>query len=288
MLMQFSVESALVGNLPAIALELKKLVVGCRQHLFTLGLQRYLDEAPAPHQIAAFRSTAVSKKEEMEDALSCSLSVLKALSSQLKQLPPTSSGPEARDSNRQVIDGWLSKSQPSEDAPLASAQQLYVYRDALVGVLNAEMLSELIRLYPPCRDQLAALGLSNYLEEMPLLQAPQIAKPTAAAPQRIALSDKERFTRELAFFRDMIKQDDKDVNQWLKENSPKLDYPLLWAKKRKPLLSHFRDSVSIDLRREWGFCAETCLERVPTDSVHVDLKQIPALRIELDDPLFAL
>ncbi len=113
---------------------------------------------------------------------------------------------------------------------------------------------------------------------MPELDLAQTAKPAAASAPKKAMSDSERFKNELAFFRTMFKQDDKTVEQWLKDNSPKSDYPLLWAKKRMSQLSHFRDTVNMDLRREWRVCAETCLENIegPALRHHMDIANIPA------------
>jgi hypothetical protein len=115
------------------------------------------------------------------------------------------------------------------------------------------------------------LGLNKYLGEVPFNLTETAQNATSSTVPKKSLSDTERFEREMTFFRGMIRQDDKAVLQWLKDNSPESDYPLLWAKKRMSQLSRFRGTVQMDLRREWKMCADTCLERVS-----VDLGQIPA------------
>jgi hypothetical protein len=223
------------------------------------------------------RQTAIRHKENFQDMLSKSLSVLRPLSTELKKL---TLAPEARDANRRAIESWITscKAAGTYFPPFAAGQDLCQYLPAFDGILDGGQLRELNVLLPFCREQLLDLGLKTYVEEIPsLAQISTTAAPAAAAavaPKK-ALSDKERFKMELAFFREMIKIDDKAVDQWLKDNSPKLDYPLLWAKKRMSQLSQFRDTVDMDLRRDWRMCAETCLERVP-NSAHVDIRQIPA------------
>ncbi|HEY5236365.1 MAG TPA: hypothetical protein VIJ14_09325 [Rhabdochlamydiaceae bacterium] len=258
--------------------ELKQLFNDCCLRLITLGLQRYVDEAPPPQKATAFRQDAIRHKADVQKALLGCLSVLRPLSAELKRLPV---GAQARNSNREAIDRWFVdvKARGTDLSPFVASTEMYHYHAALEGVLDGAMLQELSVLYPFCRDQLVLLGLNKYLEELSPLGSPQMAKPAAAAASfapKKALSETERFTRELAFFREMIKIDDKAVNQWLKDNSSKLDYPLLWAKKRMSQLSHFRDTVEMDLRREWRFCAETCLERVDNSTLRYHLEQIPA------------
>ncbi len=277
LLLRLSVAVDSVEKYPANAPELKQIFDDCCRRLIILGLQRYVDEAPPPQKITAFKSSALKQKEPLQRALVCCLAVLRPLSAELKRLPV---GAEARNSNRQAIKLWFFdvKARGNYYPPFSASIELYNYRAALEGVLDGAMLQELSVLHPFCRDQLVLLGLDEFLDERPDMSSPETAKPAAApaaapAPKR-ELSNSERFTRELAFFREMIKIDDKAVDQWLKDNSPKLDYPLLWAKKRMSQFSSFRDSVSLDLRSNWRTFAETSLEKVP-NTAHVDLGQIP-------------
>lgn len=264
-------------DFPASITMLKVFYDGCCRRLTALGLQRYVNEAAPKQSMDKLRKEAVREKDSFQLALSKSLSVLRPLSAELKKLTLV---PAALDANRQTIEGWITRCKAAGTyyPPFIVCQDLCQYRPAFEGILDGEQLRELDILMPFCREQLIALGLNAYLQEISLLVG-STAKPAATAapaPKRV-LSNKERFEKELAFFRVMIRQDDKAVDRWLKDNSLESDYPLLWAKKRMSQLSQFRDTVDIDLRRDWRMCAETCLEKVegPALHSHANLGQIP-------------
>ncbi|HEX4839847.1 MAG TPA: hypothetical protein VFU89_05350, partial [Rhabdochlamydiaceae bacterium] len=154
--------------------------------------------------------------------------------------------------------------------------QVSEFPSVFEDILEEAQLKEINELYPFCRDQLTALGLDRYLKELPPLKKMITSSTTAATPPKI-LSDLERFKQELGFFREMIKQEDQTLAKWLEENSPKSDYPLLWAKKRWPQRSHFRE-IDMDIRRDWSTCADACFEKLEETVLksYVDITKIPA------------
>ncbi len=256
---------------------LKVLYESCCERLTALGLQRYIDAIPK-QVLDEVRQLALSQKGAYQDQLSKSVSFLRPLSVELKKLNLI---PAALEANRQTIESWITSCKADGTyypAFIASADMCRCM-PVFEGILDGEQLQELNVLYPSCRDQLLALGLKEYLTEMPAHTYTTTASTTAAvsAPKKAVL-DTERFKKEIAFFREMLQQKDEALDEWLKENSPKSDYPLLWAKKRMPQLSHFRDTVDIDLRSDWRMCSEACLEKIegPKLSHHMDIANIPA------------
>jgi|GEM_PF-1537476 len=264
------ISSLSLPNIDEIRVQIAPLVktyTSCCERLTTLGLQRYyVNEGPSTQDLEEY-------KEVRAYAASC-LSTLSSLSKELKTLEDS---PDAKDTNRKTIEDWIAHAKASKEynSPFSFCSQVCALPYLFEEILEEEQLKEINELYPLCRDQLTALGLNKYLEEFPPIPKMITSSTTAAAPIR-ALSDPERFKQELSFFREMIKQEDKHLTTWLKENSPKFDYPLLWAKKRWPQRSHFRE-VDMEIRRNWSTCADACFEKLEETDLesYADITQIP-------------
>jgi len=253
-------QSIPLNLLPPFFRECLDLFNSSCQKLVDLGLEHWTHEDPSPALIAQQQQEVMPYKAGLERKLEEMLShFFRPLNDALKALPVD----QTHAAHRQAIEKTLK----SLDHKVYFPRACMVKGELVIleGVLDN--VNEFRELYYFCCQRLVELDLDEYLHEGPPVEIIQSAKP-AAAPKK-ALSDTERFTRELEFFRLMIKQDDKTIAQWLKDNNPKYDYPLLWGKKRFKLLSRFR-SVNDDLLRAWRTCCDTCLERVS-----VDLEKIP-------------
>ncbi len=141
----------------------------CCKRLSTLGLQKYVDEAPPKQAMDILRQMAVQQKENLQHEVSMSLSFLRPLSIELKKLNFTS---EECSANRQVIEDWMTRCKQTESyyAPFVIGLDLCEYREAFEEVLDKELLDELTQLLPFCREKLLKLGLSTYVFEMPQIQ----------------------------------------------------------------------------------------------------------------------
>jgi hypothetical protein len=247
---------------------LNSLSESCCRRLSTLGLQKYIDEAPPKEAMDALRQMAVIQKENLQLEMSMSLSFLRPLAIELKKLNFTS---EECSANRQVIEDWMTGCKKTESyyAPFVTGLDLCEYREAFEEVLDKKLLDELNQLLPFCRDRLLKLGLSTYVFEMPQIQGS--TDDIICINPKKTLSDTERFKNEFEFFKAMIKQEDEALDQWLKETSPNFDYPLLWANKRLSRINHIRD-VDLDLRRDWSMCADVCIERVKNSGLNSHLE----------------
>lgn len=218
----------------------KSLSESCCERLTNLGLQMYVDAAPD-----IIRQKAVGKKETLQLQLSNSLSVLKPLTEELKKLNLV---PEECAANRQVIEQWITnrKKAGSYYPPFVTGFDIPQLGYAFEGLLDEALLDEFKVLLPFCQDRLLELGLDTYILEIP----------------KKALSDTERFRKEIEFFKAMTLQKDEALDQWLTENSPKFDYPLLWARKRTVLWSHYENSIDLDLQVDWTQGSSKCMERL--------------------------
>jgi hypothetical protein len=275
------IKDTLLARAPHIYHALKALFENCSKELVALGLQQYIEEGPSPTYLTQEKKYLISQKEMLERTLTNCLSFFKNLDAVFQTLLPTT--PEDLGSTRQKIEDWYEKMMAKQEYgfPFFFARQMLDDLIFYEGILDQTSLNEMSVLYPRCRDRLIALGLEKYTNENPLEAfsniTPAAVRTPAAAPKK-GMSDTQRFENEIKFFRLLIVQDDKTVDQWLKDNSPKFDYPLLWGKKRFSILSSYRDSVNIEIRRNWRTCCETCLEKINTAVLrhHLDIEQIPA------------
>ncbi|HEX2579657.1 MAG TPA: hypothetical protein VHK67_04555, partial [Rhabdochlamydiaceae bacterium] len=239
----------------------------CCDRLTALGLQSYLNEGPSKQYLEETKQLILQNKPLIRSSLSICLPILKSLSEVLKKL---NFAPETAEASRKIVEDWIARAKDSGgyEPPFPFCAQILENPSFYEGVFDASPLAEMNVLYPFCRDKLTTLGLSKYLEE-----TPQIFGKTDLDRR---MTDLDRFKRELAFFQKMIVQE--DLAKWLEKNSPEADYPLLWAKKRMPQISRFRDTVDMETRRDWRMCAEACLEKVQGTALasHADIGQIPA------------
>jgi hypothetical protein len=239
----------------------------CCDRLTALGLQSYLNEGPSKQYLEETKQLILQNKPLIQSSLSICLPILKSLSEVLKKL---NFAPETAEASRKIVEDWIARAKDSGgyEPPFPFCAQILENPSFYEGVFDASPLAEMNVLYPFCRDKLTTLGLSKYLEE-----TPQIFGKTDLDRR---MTDLDRFKRELAFFQKMIVQE--DLAKWLEKNSPEADYPLLWAKKRMPQISRFRDTVDMETRRDWRMCAEACLEKVQGTALasHADIGQIPA------------
>ncbi len=256
---QLKLRGGSVENYPPFVVESNNLYENCCQQLIKLGLQEFLDESPSPALIAQYRAKVSRELEEHQRGLRSTLDILRPLCIALKELPANT---QALESNRHRIEDWFDvyRAKKNYTLPFMCAKELFEFQAAVKGLLDPSEMQELIEIYPFCRDQLLALGLGKYLDEIPQMESPEMERPAAAAPKK-TLTDTERFEKELKFFLLMLKQTDKDLDQWLKDNSPAYDYPLLWANKRMPKRKDYSDKVSSAIRQQWTVCGDACIEK---------------------------
>jgi hypothetical protein len=277
------VQALPIEELPKIIGDWKTLFETCCEKLKALRLEKYIHECPSPAAKAQMKQKCESQKDTLNEMLPQYIFVFKLLAEALRQLPST---PEDRESNRRAIENWFTdfKSKYNYCYPFFSSPGLHGQLMILEGIIDQKILNEFAELYPFCRDQLTALGLEKYLTELPgdvmtcphgyPCPSPAAAQPSPAAARK-ELSISQQIEKENQFFLLMLQQD--EIETWLKKNSPKHDYPLLWGKKRVSRRGDFRE-VNVDLRSSWRDRFETCLEKLVTPELcqYVNLEQIPA------------
>ncbi len=266
-------QSIPLNLLPPFFRECLDLFNSSCQKLVDLGLEHWTHEDPSPALIAQQQQEVMPYKAGLERKLEEMLShFFRPLNDALKALPVD----QTHAAHRQAIEKTLK----SLDHKVYFPHACMVKGELVIleGVLDN--VNEFRELYYFCCQRLVELDLDEYLHEKTPVETLQSAKP--AAPKK-ALSNTERLTKELEFFRLMIKQDDKTVAQWVKDNSPAYDYPLLWGKKRVELklLSRFKD-VQENLRRDWRHCYDTCLDRASVDTKKIPEDASPELQAFLE------
>jgi hypothetical protein len=271
------VQALPIEELPKIIGDWKTLFDTCCEKLKALRLQEYIQERPSPAAIAQMKQKCESQKDTLKEMLPQYIFVFKLLAEALRHLPSTS---QDRESNRRAIENWFTdfKSKYNYCYPFFSSPALHGQLMILEGIIDQKILNEFAQLYPFCRDQLTALGLQKYLTEIPEIEEATCPHghpcPSPAAAKK-ELSISQQIEKENQFFLLMLQQD--EIETWLKKNSPKHDYPLLWGKKRVSRRGDFRE-VNVDLRSSWRDRFETCLEKLVTPELcqYVNLEQIPA------------